>query len=217
MPRRTLIPARQVRPDAVAVVVALAVLASLVGWLHDRSHTAFDDWTARQLALHIGPSLSQILLGCSSPALSVFVPAAVLLCAACTRRWDLAALAVSTPLAATVLCELVGKPLVDRVIAGSALSFPSGHETGVGAAAGVLAVALGQLPLQRRTRVLWHAGLVVWVVAAGLGLVRAHYHYVTDVVGALALTTAVVLGTALLIDQVVAGDSDSSRPMNRVS
>jgi membrane-associated phospholipid phosphatase len=211
MPWRPLIPARHVRATVVVVAAALVVLVTLAVWLHDRTGTAFDEWVRRQLVEHISGSANRVLLDFSAPQLSVFVPAVVAVCAACRRRWDLVALAVATPVLATVLCELVGKPVVGRRL-DQGLSFPSGHETGVSAAALVLAVALAQLPLSRRVALPCRIGLVVWVLAAGAGLVRADDHYASDLLGAVALTSATVFGSALLIDRAVAARARTRAP-----
>jgi membrane-associated phospholipid phosphatase len=203
MPSRRLIAPRYGRAAWAVIVGAVVVLLALATWLHGRGPTAFDDWCSRHLFEHLSTSVDQILVGFSAPQIPIFATAVVVLCACIARRWDLAAFGVVTPAAATVLTEFVGKPVVGRVL-GAAGSFPSGHETGVGSAAVVLAVALAQLPLTRRARGSWHTGLVLWVLIAGAGLVSAGYHYVTDVIGAIALSIAVGLVVALLVDRASA-------------
>lgn len=201
MARQTLIAARRVRRTQMLIVVALVALLVVAGWLHGRGRTAFDDWCGRQLFDGLSHSASQVLVGFSAPQISLALLVIVVVSAAYVRRADLVTLAVLAPVVAVVLCEYVGKPVVGRLRGGTG-SFPSGHETGVCSAALVLAVALAQLTLTRRTRAIWWGGLGLWIIAAGAGLVRAGWHYVTDVVGAVALCVVVVFGVALAIDRV---------------
>ena len=101
-------------------------------------------------------------------------------------------LAIVGPLLASVLTEYVLKPLVHRETSSGALTFPSGHATGVTTVVVVLLVllyrrygrtfALGALPL-----------LAAVVGVVGVASVRLHYHYLTDVVGGVGVGTATVL------------------------
>ncbi|WP_375491862.1 phosphatase PAP2 family protein [uncultured Jatrophihabitans sp.] len=201
MPARPLVAARFARPAWITAAVALAVLVAMGIWLHNRRATAFDVWWSTKLFWHVGSGTSRVLVDLSLPVISVVVPAVVLVAALFTRRWNLAVLAVVLPVSATVLAEQVGKPLVHRLL-GAASSFPSGHETGISCAAFVLCTAVAQLPVRLGARlVVWVLSLA-WVLAAAAGLVRGGYHYATDAVGALALTTCLGLAITLVIDQV---------------
>ncbi len=205
MARQTLIAAHRVRSTQAVIVAALVVLLALGGWLHGRRRTAFDDWCARQLYDTVSHSASQILIGFSAPPIPLALLVIVVACAAYARRADLIGLAVLAPAVALALCEYVGKPVVGRLLGGSGSgSFPSGHETGVCSAALVVGVALAQLTLARRAWALWSGVLGLWAIVAGVGLVRAGWHYVTDVVGAVALCVVVVFGVALALDRVFA-------------
>lgn len=105
--------------------------------------------------------------------------------------WRAAVLSLTGPLLALLLTEMVAKPLVDRR-SGGALAYPSGHAT-VAAAVAVLALVL----LQRWGG--WHALLVAGPLAVlvpvltGLLLVRAGWHYPTDILGGTAVGAATVL------------------------
>jgi membrane-associated phospholipid phosphatase len=196
---------------AIAVLSAGATLA-LSLYLHRATSTAFDDWMLRQLYDGIGQGGRDALIGLSAPQLTLTLLGAVAVIAALLRQWNVAVLAVVAPVVALGIAEVVLKPLVHRTIGqeilphdpypGFGAAFPSGHETGVAAAALVLALVLYRSPLPRSWRVTGWVLLAVWTVVAALGLVRMFFHYTTDAVGAITLTTAVVLGTALLIDTV---------------
>ncbi|HEX3336680.1 MAG TPA: hypothetical protein VHS54_09480 [Jatrophihabitans sp.] len=191
-------------------MLSTVATAALSVWLHDSTTTAFDNWMLRVLYNHIGQTGSQPLLGISEPMLTFTLLAAVVIFAALVRLWTVVALALIGPLVALGLTELVLKPLVHRTIGKSILqndpypgfgtAFPSGHETGVMAAALVLALVLHRSPLPKSWRITGWVVLALWTVVAALGLVRGFYHYATDTVGAITLTTASVLGTALVID-----------------
>lgn len=194
----------------VAIVLSTLATVALSVWLHDGTTTAFDNWMLRVLYNHIGETGSQPLLGISEPILTLVLLAAVVIFAALVRLWSLVALAVIGPVVALGMTELVLKPLVHRTIGkdivpndpypGFGTAFPSGHETGVMAVVLVLALVLHRSPLPKRWRVTGWVVLALWTVVAALGLVRGFYHYATDTVGAITLTTAIVLSTALAID-----------------
>jgi undecaprenyl-diphosphatase len=169
---------------------------SRAGWLD----TAVDDRIRASLGDH--PALLNPLvdLGSAIPV-TVLTTALVLLCLA-TRRWRGAVLAAVAVPAAAALTERVLKPLVDRTLQGG-LSYPSGHSTGVFALAAVIAVLLAG-PLQPRlpAAVRLLLGLTAYLAAAAVAvaLVGMGLHYFTDTVGGAAVSTAVVLLTALVID-----------------
>jgi undecaprenyl-diphosphatase len=133
----------------------------------------------------------------------------VVVVAACVlgRRYRAALLTAIAVPAASALTEFALKPLIDRTIGGY-LAFPSGHVTGVSAVAAAVIVALAgpsRPPLPRAAR--WAAGVltVVLVVVVATGMVALGDHYATDTAGAAAVSTGMVLATALAID--VAADA----------
>jgi undecaprenyl-diphosphatase len=101
--------------------------------------------------------------------------------------------------------ETAVKALVDRgrpvfshpVATAGGGSFPSGHTAGSAALYGILVLLLVR-------RVLIIVAATVFVLAVGASRVVLGVHYLSDVVGGLALGVAVAAGTLLLTDFVVA-------------
>jgi len=97
----------------------------------------------------------------------------------------------------TLLKEVVGRvrPTADDpLVAAGGLSFPSGHSSGAAALAGVLLVVLWPM-VDRRWR-LWLSGaLTLAALCVGWTRIALGVHYLSDVVGGLALGAAVVLVT----------------------
>lgn len=208
-----LITARWRAAGYVLLAVAALVAGGLALWLHQAARTSFDDWALSRSQAHIGPSGGRFLLHFSEPALSGGVIVLVAAGAALARRWTLLALAATGPLLAVVVTEYLLKPATGRYMYQPGVServlqeifsgaYPSGHETGVAAAALLVFLAAGQLPLRPVARTALLAGLLGWVAIAALGLVRNDYHYATDTVGAVGVAAAVVLALALLIDAI---------------
>jgi len=202
-------------PWRVAAWVAIAVGALGTGLLavllHHSAGTGFDRWVEDGVFAHVGSTGARFLLHASEPALSAGVIAVVAVIAGLTRRWALLALAVTAPLLAVFVTEGLLKPAVGRYMTARALpepmtshllsgAFPSGHETGVAAAAVVIVVAAGHLRAPLFGRLGLGVALLGWLVLAALGLVRNQYHYATDTVGAVGVAVGTVLTTALLID-----------------
>lgn len=146
-----------------------------------------------------GVDVLQVL---TAPGLSVFrlvvlVPVAILFAVRGRRRVTgfvlLAALAVG-PLT-TVGKELVGRvrPTADDpLVAADGLSFPSGHSSGAAVLAGVLLVLLW--PMVARGWRPWLAGgLILAALCVAWTRIALGVHYLSDVMGGLALGAAVVL------------------------
>jgi undecaprenyl-diphosphatase len=101
--------------------------------------------------------------------------------------------------------ETAVKALVDRgrpvfshpVATAGGGSFPSGHTAGSAALYGILVLLLVR-------RMLVIVAAIVFVLAVGASRVVLGVHYLSDVVGGLALGVAVAAGTLLLTDFVVA-------------
>jgi membrane-associated phospholipid phosphatase len=159
-----------------------------------------DSWIVGQLGTHLRALRLISKVGLVTP----FVLTPVLVLASLVaRRLNAAALAaISVPVAAS-LTQFVLKPLVHERI-GSALTYPSGHTTGVFAVVAVIGVLLLNPPGGRPAPRL---RIVVVVLAAGLGgtvgvaMIGLDYHYFTDTVAGLAVATGVVLTTAFGLDQ----------------
>jgi undecaprenyl-diphosphatase len=122
----------------VAVIVSLGAL-----FMHQRRpgglDRAIDTRIRASLGWHHG--LLDLVAGIGDPATVTVMTVALIVACLTTRRWHGAVLAaVAVPLA-SALTELLLKPLIDRTMQG-ALSYPSGHSTGMFALAGVCAVLL---------------------------------------------------------------------------
>jgi undecaprenyl-diphosphatase len=194
------------RRAAVLAVVAAAVMVAAFGIaLHDvRSTVAFDRWTARPLFDYVGEGGKNFMVGLSTPAIPLILLAALAVGAALLRRWNVVALSIVGPTAALGLTEYVLKPAVHRTLVLNSVdagyAYPSGHETGLVSLLVVLLLLLPRLRLSRPTTVATASLLAVWAVLGALGLVRAHYHYMSDTVGGIGIAVVCVLGSALVID-----------------
>jgi membrane-associated phospholipid phosphatase len=196
------------RPVALAVsAVCLAITASLAWWV--TYQTSLDELDAvvdakAQVVLGGHQWLLRPLIRPAGPVpVAVMALALALLCLARRRYREAALVVISVPMA-TMLTELVLKPLVGRLM-WSTLSFPSGHTTGVFAVATLLTVLLigrsgAGLPRVARAVI----ALTAFVVAAlaAFALVAEGVHYLTDTVAGAAVGIGTVLATALIIDVV---------------
>lgn len=91
-----------------------------------------------------------------------------------------------------------GRPVFSHPVAtAGGASFPSGHTAGSAALCGILVLLLAR-------RLLVIIAATVFVLAVGASRVVLGVHYLSDVVGGLALGLAVAAGTLLLTDSVVA-------------
>ena len=131
----------------------------------------------------------------------VLVAVVVLTTLECSRRdWFAAALCVAGPAVAAFLVQVVLKPIVERRI-GAGLSFPSGHATLVSALATLLVLLAYRLGGPRGATAA-AAPAAVLVTAVALGVVQVGWHYLTDVVGGLALGASAVLAVAAALSAV---------------
>ena len=197
--------ARPLAAGLAAVCVAVIVFLGAL-FMHQRRpeglDRAIDTPIRASLGWHHG--LLDLVAGIGDPATVTVMTVALIVACLATRRWHGAVLAaVAVPLA-SALTELLLKPLIDRTMQG-ALSYPSGHSTGMFALAGVCAVLLTGpsrpgLPAAARvplTLVAYLAASAVAVALIGLGA-----HYFTDTVAGAAVGTAVVLVTAVILDRL---------------
>lgn len=223
-PRRPLIAPSWQPVALVAVGLGFIGLVVLGIALHDTSDpTAFDNAVIKWLLAHTGAGAKQTLIGLSDSVLVIVLLAAIAVGGAVTHRWDLVVVTVAGPVLALLLTEVVLKPMVNRsfgvivelthgaVPAGSA--FPSGHETGLASLTTVLLLVLGRARVGRRVRLTGVAVLTLWTIAGALGLVRSHYHYATDTVGAICVSVMCVLGIAVLVDMLTPRIQDRGRQL----
>lgn len=194
------------RSIAAAVVVAcLAVTAFLGVWVTYQKNPDWLDATVGAKAHAVLGGHQRVLTLLIWPGgpgpVAVMALALVIVCLI-RRRYREAALVVISVPAASMITDLVLKPLVGRLM-WSTLSFPSGHTTGVFAVAAVLTVLLiGRtgvgLPRAIRAAIALTAFLAAALVA--FALVADGVHYFTDTVAGAAVGTGTVLATALMLD-----------------
>ncbi len=184
----------------------LAAVVALLGVLVGRGIRALLDldFSVGAALLHRGGGSFEVdlLQVLTAPGLSVFrfvvlLPIAVLFAVRGQLRMAgfvlVAALTVG-PLT-SLLKEWVGRvrPTADDpLVEASGLSFPSGHSSGAAALAGVLLVVLWPI-LGRRWRPWLTAALVLAALCVAWTRIALGLHYLSDVVGGLALGAAVVL------------------------
>ncbi|WP_019972224.1 hypothetical protein [Mycobacterium sp. 141] len=165
--------------------IGLAVML-LLGWAIGHGPTGIDTWFQR-LGWDMGRYREVFLLFTYPPAVALVLVGLIAVTLR-RRQWRLAvAMLLSPPLA--VIVVQVCKRMFGRE-KGGALCYPSGHTTFAVVVFGLLVVA---------------AGVAAWavVVAVSLGLLAMFgqaitYHYFTDTVGAMLLSTSVVCLVALV-------------------
>jgi membrane-associated phospholipid phosphatase len=187
--------------------IAALVVAVLAVLVHGKRQTAVDHWIARWIYDHLrSPWTAHVLLNTSDSVLIVTVLGSLVVGALLRRAWNVAAFAVLGPTAAVLVSELVLKPLVHRPIGAAGLAvanaFPSGHETGVVAAVTVLAVLALRMKWRLGVEVAVVSVLGLWSLAAAVGLARNFLHFPSDTLGGAGVAVAVVLATAVAIDEL---------------
>ncbi|WP_139360232.1 MULTISPECIES: phosphatase PAP2 family protein [unclassified Mycobacterium] len=161
----------------------LGVLAMLVlGFSVGKGSTPFDVWFFHGTQLVFGVQPRWLLFFTDW----VFLVPVLVVCVAFElyrRRWRVAAVALACPFVANWTTQGT-KMLVGRE-KGGYLAYPSGHTTFVVAVMGMLVLVAGGA--------LW-AYIVAGIVSTLglLGQVACGYHYLTDTIGAVLVTTAVV-------------------------
>jgi len=194
-------PARRRLAAGIAGGCAVAVLV-LAGLVHgDRTGTVFDDRVYAAIVAHLSAGTLAALLHLTDPIPMAIALAALAVAAALQRHWRLCATTVVAPLLALLLTEAALKPLVDRTHEGM-LAYPSGHESAPACLATILALLVLGTTWRTTVKVLVLAALVLYLVVCAIALVGAFLHYVTDTVGAVALSVSCVLATALAVDRI---------------
>ncbi len=202
-------------PGIFLVAVGLLGFAVMLDSVQERDDfTLFDAPVLDFLVAHRAPALTAALLTITFVSGPVVLP--VLVGVAClgwglrTREWWrpllLLAAMVGQGLIALAIKRDVGRPrppLEDQFIPGgeTTLSFPSGHTL---AMATFCLVGGYLLWSRRRTRRVLAAWLTTTALATGaVGLSRLYlgYHFVTDILAAIALAVA-VLGAVVVVDRV---------------
>lgn len=150
--------------------------------------TRIDDWFSRSTHDLVGEQPRWLLIFTSGQ----LVLAVLLSCLTVTlvrRRWRLTLAVLACPVLA-VLASQALKVLFARRN-GPYLEYPSGHTT-------LLVTVLGMLVVVAAARV-WAITLATLLsLLGGFGLVACGYHYLTDIIGAALLASALVCGAARL-------------------
>jgi membrane-associated phospholipid phosphatase len=193
------------RPAAAVLAASCALVTALIGvqvahqarpgWLD----AAVDSRIQAALGVHSAVLSALVNLG-DLKSVTVLALGTFLACLG-TRRYRGAWL-VAVALPAAGLAEVLLKPLVGRTRFGG-LSYPSGHTIGVFALAVTIVVLLiGPLrpPLRPMPRVLLAGAALVIACAVATSLIALGMHYFTDTVGGAAVSIALVLTTALIVD-----------------
>jgi membrane-associated phospholipid phosphatase len=207
-PPRPLLAARTRFVVVVVVVACVAVVAALgiryAG--HTRPgpfDTSVDDWIRGRLGRTSPIFTALTWLGDPGPV--TLITALIALGFARARRWRGVALAVLTVPAASVVTEVILKPLISRGIDGLH-SLPSGHTTAAFSMATVGTVLLAGLPgqapgrLSRRTARLLTLAAYLLAAAVAVAMVAQGFHYFTDTIAGVGVGVGTVLLGALLID-----------------
>jgi membrane-associated phospholipid phosphatase len=212
-PPRPLLTAGSRRAVIVIVLVCVAVVAALgiryAG--HTRAgpfDTSVDHWIRGRLGRTSPIFTALTWLGDPGPV--TLITALFALGCARARWWRGVALAVLTVPAASVVTEVILKPIISRGIDGLH-SLPSGHTTAAFSMATVGAVLLAGgtgVPgrargrLSRRTTRLLTLAAYVLAAAVAVAMVAQGFHYFTDTIAGAGVGVGTVLLGALLIDAV---------------
>jgi undecaprenyl-diphosphatase len=213
-------------PGLVAIVVGTAAfLAVLDGVRENDDLTTLDEPALRALVAARGPALTATMRAISLVAGPTVLPFLVAIGAVVwglrRREWWRPLLLVGAMIGSTALGlalkGLVARPrppvgTMDVPGLETTASFPSGHTLGTA----TLLLVCGYLVIRNRptrTRVIgWAVAAVLGTTAVAVSRLYLGYHFLTDVVAAMALAVA-VLGVVMLIDarhvaRLVAGASD---------
>jgi hypothetical protein len=179
-------------------VGVLAMLA--LGWAVGKRSTPIDDWFAHDAHQVVGKHPSWLLVVTGWWLLAP-VLAACIAVALGRRQWRLAVVVLVTPFAAMEITE-VFKRLFERFKDG-ALAYPSGHMT-------VVVAVMGMLVLAADGR-LWAIAIAVVVSLLAMIGLACTFHYLTDTIGALLVTTAIVCIGVRVAGRLPASFDRSSR------
>ena len=192
------------RPLTVAIVVVCVLVIAVQGvWLRHGMETGWVD-TAVDARVKAGLGGHRLLLAAlvwpGAPGPVTAMAAALALACVFQRRYGEAALVVISVPLATVITEVVLKPLIGRTSWGD--PFPSGHVTSVVALATALAVLLATTPagMPRLLRLILALTGFLIAAAVAFGVIGANMHHFSDTVGGAAVGAGTVLLTALILD-----------------
>jgi undecaprenyl-diphosphatase len=209
------------RVAAIVVVAACVAVVAVLGIRyagHTRAgpfDTSVDHWIRGRLGRTSPVFTALTWLG--DPGSVTLITALIALGCARARWWRGTALAVLTIPAASVVTEVILKPIISRGIDGLH-SLPSGHTTATFSMATVGAVLLAGPPgpargrLSRRTARLLTLAAYVLAAAVAVAMVTQGFHYFTDTIAGVGVGVGTVLLGALLIDLMAARLAARRRP-----
>ncbi len=212
-PPRALIAPRARLLLAAAVLVCVAVVTVLgiryAGQSRAGSLDAtVDGWVQGRLGITSVPLTVLTWLG--DPVEVTLITIAAAAGCALARWWRGAVLALLATPVSSVLTEDVLKPVIGRtiggevitpgghIVAGGALSMPSGHTTAVFTLATLAAVLLARARDPARYLVIVAA--YVLAAAVAVAMIAQNFHYFTDAISGVAMGVGTVLTAALAID-----------------
>lgn len=213
----TVLVAEQRRAFTWWVVAGLAVIVAAGGILvHGRANPL-------GIEVHIvdavdrhggGSAFWEPVFSSAIPATIIVVSVALLVWSLTRRWWRAVAACLAVPLALLV-AEEVFKPLVDRRDPGSGLLYPSGHLTGLGAAATLTLILVA--PRLRRPGASIGLGIACAAVcvAGVLAAVASHAHGPIDAVAGLPTGIGLTLAWVLTVD--AAADASVARASSRAA
>ncbi len=202
-------------PGIVLIAVGLLGFAVMLDSVVERDDfTIFDEPVLDFLVANRTPALTAILLTITFVSGPVVLPIAV--GAAClfwglrTRDWWRPFLLIGAMITSVLLSLAVKSdvarprpPLEDQVIPGAetTMSFPSGHTISTATLCLVGGYLVWSRHRSRRVLVAWLTTTALATGAVGLSRLYLGYHFVTDVLAAVALAVA-VLGVVTVVDRI---------------
>lgn len=213
---------RATLPGLLLVGLGLAVFAGLLDGVQERDDlTVLDRPVLSWLVDRRGDTATAVLAAVTFVSGPTVLPGIVLVaCVAWAlvrrERWRpllLAIAMIGSTLVSVAIKGLVGRPrppldTMDVPGAESSASFPSGHTIGTA----TLLLVAGYLACRRRPttgRVVgWTLGAAVGIGAVGLSRLYLGYHFLTDVLAAIALAVAIT-GVVTIVDRWHAWRSDA--------
>ena len=214
---------RAVLPGAVLVALGFAVFVVLLDGVRERDDlSVLDQPVLDWLVGHRGSTMRAVFAAItlvSGPSiLPVLVVVGCAVWVAVRREWWRPSLLVASMIASTLLSlaikDLVGRPrpplaTMDIPGAETTASFPSGHTIGTATLLLVVGYLAWSRHADRRNLLVGGGVAVIGTLAVGLSRLYLGYHFLTDVLAAVALAVA-VLGFVVVADRL--HGLDSARP-----
>ena len=214
---------RALLPGALLVALGFAVFVVLLDGVRERDDlSSFDRPVLDWLVGHRGPTMRAVFAAITLVSGPRILPALVLVtCAvwvAVRREWWRPGIVAGAMVASTLLSlaikDVVGRPrpplaTMDIPGAETTASFPSGHTMGTATLLLVVGYLAWSRDADRRKLFVGGGVAVIGTLAVGLSRLYLGYHFLTDVLAAVALAVA-VLGCVVVADRL--HGLDSGRP-----